>query len=267
MALGEVNLILQSLEHFSKQAIDLIDRNLFERSADIRWWSTDEYFWRALETPTPETFEQACKRLKVINNSYTMYRNLVLADLNGDIVACSRTELRNEMRKINASEQLWYQRGLQTTQSTQYAVQDVSGSPLERQKEVSLIYAGGVRRKGARAGESIGVLGVMFDWDTEAQKILRTCLPRDNAGNYIEGSAACYTNAAGVIIETTSPDRFPVGRQLVLPEEHTKLNKGESRTGLTTIDGVKYVVGSSRTKGYREYAGLGWSAHVLRPVQ
>jgi len=29
------------LENFSKQAIDLIDRNLFERAADVRWWSTD----------------------------------------------------------------------------------------------------------------------------------------------------------------------------------------------------------------------------------
>jgi hypothetical protein len=266
MALGEVNLILQSLEHFSKQAIDLIDRNLFERSADIRWWSTDEYFWRALESPSTETFEQACKRLKVINNSYTMYRNLVLADLNGDIVACSRTELRNELRKINVSEELWYQRGLQTTQSTEYAVQDVSKSPVERQKDVSLIYAGGVRRTGSRNGESIGVLGVMFDWDTEAQKILRTCLPRDNSGNCIEGSAACYTNSEGIIIETTLPEVFSVGKQLNLPTGHTGLKRGESCTGLILVDGVKYIVGSSRTKGYREYAGLGWSAHVLRPV-
>ena len=48
MARGELQLNLMSLQNSAKQAIDLIDRNLFERSADIRWWATDEFF---LESP------------------------------------------------------------------------------------------------------------------------------------------------------------------------------------------------------------------------
>ena len=68
---------LKALENFSKQAIDLIDRNLFERAADVRWWSTDHAFWEALQDGTDEKFEQAAKRLGIINASYTMYRDLV----------------------------------------------------------------------------------------------------------------------------------------------------------------------------------------------
>jgi hypothetical protein len=266
MALGELDLNLKALENFSKQAIDLIDRNLFERSADIRWWATDEYFWKALMNPSEEHFRKAGERLKVINGSYTMYRNLVLADSRGEIVACSRTEMRNELMKINVSDQYWFQQGMRTSRSSEYAVQDAAKSNLERTRERSLIYSGGVRNNGTRDGESIGVLGILFDWDTEAGKILLTCLPQDASGARIEGSAAFYANKVGEVIETTDSEKFPVGLKLQLPKSITGIGVGESVSDIWDCNGVQYIVGSSKTKGYREYAGLEWTAHIVRPV-
>lgn len=266
MAAGEMALNLQALEIFSKQAIDLIDRNLFERAADIRWWSTDSYFWDALAHPGEEKEHQACSRLKVINNSYTMYRNLILANSNGDIVACSQMELRNELRKINVSDQEWFQRGMRTQNAREFAVQDVQDSNLEKNKARSLIYSGGVRSGGARDGESIGVLAALFDWDTEASKILQTCLPRDKDGEHIQGCAAFYVNAAHEIIETTAPEAFPVGTTLRLPETMAELEPGASASGLYSHAGQRYILGSSRTKGYREYKGVGWKACIVRPM-
>lgn len=266
MANAELQLNLKALENFSKQAIDLIDRNLFERSADIRWWATDEYFWTALLNPTEENFIKAGNRLKVINGSYTMYRNLVLSDGNGDIHACSRTELKNELSKINVSDQDWFQMGMRTTLSSEYAVQDVADSNLEKNKGRSLIYANGVRRNGEREGDSIGVLGILFDWDTEAKKILHTCLPKDRQGMIIEGSVAIYTDNQSEIIETTDTERFPVGMKLDLPDQIFDLKAGDTVSGLLEYQEKRYIFGSSRTKGYREYEGLGWFAHVLRPI-
>lgn len=266
MAVGELGLNLKALENFSKQAIDLIDRNLFERSADIRWWATDEYFWTALSSPSEEHFQRAGERLKVINGSYTMYRNLILADSSGEIVACSRTELRNELSKINVSDQIWFQHGMRTTLSTKYAVQDVMPSSLECLKDRSLIYSGGVCAGGLREGDCIGVLGVLFDWDTEARKILHICIPRDTEGRCIEGSAAFYTNRKGEIIETTDGELFPVGLKLGLPAALDGLGAGETISGIFEFKNQKYIIGSSRTKGYREYEGLGWTAHIIRPI-
>ncbi len=266
MANGELRLNLKALENFSKQAIDLIDRNLFERSADIRWWATDEYFWTALQNPSEENFIKAGNRLKVINGSYTMYRNLILSDANGDIRACSRTELKNELSKINVSDQSWFQMGMRTTLSSEYAVQDVADSNLEKNKERSLIYSGGVRKNGDREGDTIGVLGILFDWDTEARKILQTCLPKDQTGMIIEGSVAIYTDDSSAIIETTDTENFPVGIKLDLPSQIYDLKAGDTVSGVLECQGKRYLFGSSRTKGYREYEGLDWFAHVLRPI-
>jgi len=32
------------------------------------------------------------------------------------------------------------------------------------------------------------------------------------------------------------------------------------------LNGNRYIIGSSRTQGYREYRGLEWTAHVVRPI-
>lgn len=266
MGRGVLNLHLKSLENFSKQAIDLIDRNLFERAADIRWWSTDKYFWNALQNPSDENYKAAANRLRVINSSYTMYRNLVLIDGNGDFVACSRNEFKNELKQKNYSNTNWFQEGMRTIDSNRYCVNDVNESVLESKKEVSLIYIGGVRANGERKGESIGVLAIMFDWDKEAKQILETCLPRDNQGELIEGAVAFYTNQNKGIIETTDPEKYPVGKKMDLPESVINLEAGESVSNFITYKETEYIMGSSRTKGYREYEGLGWVAHILRPV-
>lgn len=85
-------------------------------------------------------------------------------------------------------------------------------------------------------------------------------------GLYIEGCAAFYTNALGEIIETTETEKFPVGLKLNLGSSASQLGKGESASGLFQFQNTQYIIGSSRTQGYREYAGLSWTAHILRPM-
>ena len=266
MARGELQLNQQALATAARQAIDLIDRNLFERAADVRWWSTDEYFWKALSRPGPELFQRASERLGVINESYTMYRNLVLADAQGGIVACSDQASAAHLQSLTVASDPWFIDAMTTRESSSYAVQDVSRSELEPDKSVSLIYAGGIRAGGARLGATIGALGILFDWDTEAGTILQACLPRDSADQVMAGCLAVYTDRENRIIESTDRQRAPLGANLPLPHRLAMLARGESGSAVTRLHGQSYLMGSARTRGYREYAGLGWQAHILRPL-
>ncbi len=73
--------------------IDLIDRNLYEpRSCDCRWWATDASLVDALTARTPEAYNSASKRMGVILDSYTVYYDLVLCDLSGQIIANGRPD-------------------------------------------------------------------------------------------------------------------------------------------------------------------------------
>jgi hypothetical protein len=255
---------LKALENFSKQAIDLIDRNLFERAADVRWWSTDHAFWEALQEGSEEKFEEAAKRLGIINASYTMYRDLVIADSNGRIVANSKSENRDKLKRMNVSEQSWFRQGMQIARSVQFGVQDVCDSDLENE-ETSLIYCGGILEDGQREGKVLGVLGILFDWENLVHPILEGCLPRIK-GEVVDGGVAFYVNEEHRVIASTDSENFKIGQVVNLPSENLNLEAGESASGIFTTNDKKYIIGSSRTQGYREYKGLGWTAHVVRPI-
>ncbi len=254
----------KALENFSKQAVDLIDRNLFERAADVRWWSTDHAFWEALQNPSEENLDQASKRLGIINASYTMYRDLVIADSGGSIVATSKAENKDRLQRINVSEHSWFRQGKQISDSVDFAVQDVCDSELENEK-TSLIYCGGILENGERKGASKGVLGIFFDWENIALPILDGCLPR-LANNVVEGGAAFYVNDQSMVIASTDVENFPVGSKFDGGGENVTLEPGDTASGLFTQNGRRYILGSSKTKGYREYGGLGWTAHVVRAI-
>ena len=70
--------------------IDLIDRNLYERTCDVRWWSTTASVVGALSDPTQARCEHASARLGTILDSYTVYFDLVLCDRNGRVIANGR---------------------------------------------------------------------------------------------------------------------------------------------------------------------------------
>ncbi len=214
MAFGELRLNLQTLETFSKQAIDLIDRNLFERSAAIRWWATDQYLWKALCEPTDENLQSAARRLSDINSSYSMYRNLILANRTGRVVAASMPELIPDGRDTCVADHPWFTKAMKSKSISEYAVQDVGATDLERNKRPALIYSGAVRCNGSRSEEVVGVLGSLFDWVTESGKILKTCLPKDKNGKRIHGCVAFYANRDFEVIESTDPTLIPVGRFL-----------------------------------------------------
>ena len=63
----------QRLVDLALNMIEVIDRNLYERSCDVRWWATDNAIVEALQTPSAEKARYAASRLGVILGSYTVY--------------------------------------------------------------------------------------------------------------------------------------------------------------------------------------------------
>ena len=56
--------------------IDIMDRNLYERSCDVRWWATDSAVHELCTSPTAHSRQHATGRLGVILDSYTVYLDL-----------------------------------------------------------------------------------------------------------------------------------------------------------------------------------------------
>lgn len=266
LARSEAAFCERVLARFALQAIDLIDRNLFERAADVRWWATDAFFWRALAAGAQDDFQAAAARLHVIQDSYTMYRNLVLIGADGAVVACSKEGELARINSLNLSGESWMSEVMDSRSSTQYLARDYAFSDLEPEHDGSLIFAAGVRAGGARTGAAIGVLATLFDWHTEAVNILKSCLPATADGEDIAGCLAVFTDRGGRVTHSTDFNLAKPGDQLPIPNSLAGLQRGQTGTGLVHLAQQEFLIGSARSRGYREYAGLQWMAHVLRPL-
>src|SRR5450432_3207269 len=88
-------------------AIELIDRNLYERTCDVRWWATDSAVVDCATSPGAANVSHVAERLAVILRAYTVYLDLWLCDLEGNVVASARSD-RFQVAGHNVADTKWF---------------------------------------------------------------------------------------------------------------------------------------------------------------
>lgn len=235
-------------------SIDLVDRNLYERTCDVRWWATDAAIVQALDSLDPTALEYASQRMSVILGAYTVYFDLVICDLEGQIVANGRSDLYHSVGQ-NVRDSSWFQRALVSNSGDEYSFQSAHESRLVNNQQ-SLIYGCGVREDGNSRGRLLGVLGVVFNWRSFSQAILQN-LPLDAAE--AEKTTAMFVEPDGCPVASYGQpifeQRFPVERFDSLFRKN-----GYS---FETIEGRPYCVAHAIAPGFETYSS-GWHAILLQ---
>lgn len=237
--------------------IDLIDRNLYERSCDVRWWATDSSVVDALSQGTADAHLFACKRLGVILNSYTVYVDLVLADLTGKIVANGRPDQFKSIGR-SVADQDWFTSAQRTKSGEEFGFQTAHRSDLiERQP--ALVYSCGVREGGQANGKMIGVLGIIFNWEALAQTIMKA-VPLASAEKSITRST--IIDASGHVLadsfEKHLVDTLDVS---AVPDVFTR-KKGFFATH---YQGRDCCIGFAKAPGFETYT-TGWYSLIIQPI-
>ncbi len=165
------NVLGNRLSDVARTNIDLVDRNLYERTCDVRWWATDSSLTSALQSLSPESLEHASHRMGVILGAYTVYFDLVLCNREGIVVANGRPEQYLSVGK-NVSRAPWFARAMVSRSGDEFSFESAHASDLVNHQQ-SLIYSCAVRENGSSQGEPLGVLGVIFDWNGLASPILK----------------------------------------------------------------------------------------------
>jgi hypothetical protein len=150
--------------------IDIIDRNLYERSCDVRWWATDSAVVDCLSNGSTEAREYASRRLSVILDSYTVYLDLWIVTVEGLVVANGRPH-KYPVNAKNVADAKWFQAAMKTHSGTDFVAGDVVALPLLKGAHVAT-YATAIRVCGSTDGRPLGVLVVFFDWATQASAVV-----------------------------------------------------------------------------------------------
>ncbi len=231
--------------------IEIIDRNLYERSCDVRWWATDSAVVDCLTDGGADAADHACRRLGVILDSYTVYLDLWIADAQGRVVACGRPQRYGRAIGSKVTNERWFRDAMATTDGSDYAVADVASIPgLDGARAAT--YATAIRAGGRVDGEILGVLGIFFDWEPQADAVVNgvrlrederattRCLLLDQNFKVLAAS-----DGVGVL-----SDSFP-------------LDTDQGAQGSYTDDPGR-IVGYALTPGYETYRGLGWYGAIVQ---
>jgi Methyl-accepting chemotaxis protein (MCP) signalling domain len=239
------------LSEMSQTLVQLIVRNLYERTADVRWWATDAALFRCLELRDRAVIDYARERLGLINRFYSVYLNLVLVGRDGIIVTCSQPEKFPGVIGADVSTVGWFRKAMATTSGDQYVVDDIAHDALHGEKLVA-VYAASVRAGGDRNGKIVGVLGVIFDWEAQAKTIVQT-EPSLSEDEWTRSRVFLLDGGLRIIAASDNTENL-------LP---FKLEHHEQQKGHYVTTGHE-LVAFAKTLGYQEYDGLGWYAVIVQ---
>lgn len=248
-----VSSILQDSQFQAALAIDIMDRNLYERANDCRWWALSPVFRRALSgTQDSAALSGVADTLVHINSLYTVYDNLVVFDRNARALAVSNPKYQDICGQVLNEE--WVRRTLSLGNSQSYAVSDFVPSPLY-QGRPSYIYAAAIRDQSA-AQNIVGGIGIVFDSAPQFLAMLNDALPHDENAAVPAGCFGVFANRERRIIASTLDTLLP-GMQLELEDTFFRIGNGDRKSGIAVFNGNYYAVGACMSKGYREYKGAG----------
>ena len=241
--------LLQSCLSRAAFAIDVMDRNLYERANDCRWWALNATFRRVLAAGNVGAQDAAgcAETLSYINGLYTVYDNLILFDAQGMVIASSRPDA-SALPGSRLHEE-WAGRCLALGSAQGYVVSNFAGSALYGGR-ATYIYAAAVRHPDD--SRVIGGIGVVFDGEPQFRAMLGDALPLDSAGQPVAGAFALFVQRDGQIV-ATSDRRFGIGQHFPLTAMQLALAQGEQSSSLLAFEGEYYALGSAMSAGYREY--------------
>lgn len=237
--------------------IDLIDRNLYERSCDVRWWATDSSAVDALTLTTSDSAEYACKRLGTILNSYTVYWDILLCDTTGKVIANGRPQqYRSIGRDVSRSH--WFMDAMTTRSGDEFAFESAHRSNFI-DNELALIYSAAVRRGGKAEGAAIGVLGIVFNWHALAESVMKNTpiAPEERRTTRL----VIADDQGNVVADSLGHEL-----QEKIPRAWLDAVNAEG-IGFkpVSIDGSPYCIGFAKAPGYETYS-TDWNSFIIQPL-
>jgi hypothetical protein len=240
----------QRLTDLALNMIDVIDRNLYERSCDVRWWATDSAIVECLADGSEQARLHASQRLSVILDSYTVYLDLWVLDRQGRVIANGRPGKFTAQGR-DMSQEPWFSAAMSTRSGADYGA-------FEPQQYEALngasaaVYSTAIRAGGAEKGPVLGVLAVLFDWAPQARTVTQNV--RLSQADWARTRCMLVDSKFKVIASSDHEGVF----ERTIP---LQVQAGEA-TGTFSTESAIYAY--ARTPGYETYKGLGWYGVIER---
>lgn len=239
---------LEDQKFQSSLAIDIMDRNLFERANDSRWWALTTTFREILSQTSISESDRANMNaiLLTINDLYTVYTSMFVYDRDGFIVAVSNTKDTHYIGKRVGYN--WASQTLRLESTQEYIVSPFEPSIFYDNRS-TYIYNACIQDL---SGQGVGGIGIVFDAQPQFEAMLYDVLPKNENHEIKDGMFALFIDRFGHVISSTN-EEIAIGSTVTLPESLLQLSNGQSDAQMIEFNGIYYTVGATCSGGYREY--------------
>ena len=255
---------IQQKVHYSAQlAMDIMDRNLYERANDCRWWALTSQFRQLMTihqtSPLDKKQKQAMQQtLTYINRLYTVYTNILIFDTHGVVLAVSNPRDSDRVGQ-RLSQNISATLQLSSTQA--YHVSAFEPTELYDNKPTYIYYA--AIKDWKSSVKNVGGMALVFDSEPQFQAMLEDTRPQFNNAKLQSASFSLFVEPNGKVLSSTHPD-LKVMSRIAVPPEFNNLMMGDSGSTVWQILGQDYLMGYQMTQGYREFKRMdGYQNPVL----
>ncbi|MEM5769618.1 MAG: cache domain-containing protein, partial [Bacillota bacterium] len=241
-----MNKIEQKIVSKAQVAIDILIRNLYERTADVGFLSTDGDIrkFAKLHSPNGDERETIVNRLREYVAKYSVYEDIIIVSTDGCVLANL-----NESNPI--AGQILKDPILDCTLKTKDKfVESFQPSVLQPAKKNAHIFSHKIVDE--NTGEVLGVLCLCFRFYNELKTIFKK-LSID-----YDGSVITIIDSKNKVL-ASSDDAH-------VPPNTTVETFGSETYEVVYYRGQEYIVRTVSTQGYQDYYGLGWKGHIMIPL-
>ncbi|GEM_PF-936458 len=230
--------------------IGKVDLLMGDRYDDIKAWASIPTIRTALET---RKYADAGHLLQSIDKEYDVYKEIMLLDTAGNVVATSDPAMfANANFDKNQANREWFKKAI----SGQVVVTDVYFSKSINENAIG--FNAPVKDS---AGRIIGVVASRMPWSVIEKIVLED-------GKDGETGYAYLLNKEGMVIAHPKKEQVLKANYLKdegksIAEIAEKMIKGDKGHGRYNLDGIDKVTSYTPSKGSGDFKGLGWSCAMV----
>jgi len=230
--------------------IDIMDRNLYERANDCRWWALAPELRRLLaqRQRSAEDLKQIESILNEINRLYTVYTRLVVFDNKGVIIGESKLNSDDVSVVGQTVDSTFLSNTLALRTSADYCVSPFVSTDMYNNAP-TYIYGAAIRNP-ENVSAVVGGIGIVFDSTPQFKAILESTLPKR------DGAFAMFVDRNAKLIASSRGDH-KVGAIMPLDQALLKQANGVGTAKIIQFENEYMLVGATTSFGYREYKNSG----------
>jgi len=220
--------------------IDILVRNLFERTADVGFLAADEAIRKYLASDDRSDTRAMQRRLAEYVAKYSVYQNVMLLSPTGEVLL----QLDGGQAPTVSHDPL-----IAATLATDGYVETFRRSDLVPDGRRALIYSHRITSD----RQTLGVLCLSFKLEDECASIFARL---QSEGDW---TVLSLLDAGGEVIFSSDGYQLPVGARLA--------GAHEGNSNIVRFAGREFLAETCKAQPYQGYAGPAWRGHVMIPLE